>query len=83
MKHNVKVNEGVLESWEYIELLGKLNSGDVNNQLSILPLFLDLLFDEENKKKFLSEIRGDKKFTPAKEVIKEIGSFLEEISSKN
>lgn len=83
MKHDVKVNDGVLDSWEYVELLGKLNSGDINDQLSIFPLFLDLLFDEENKKKFLFEIKGDRNFTPAKEVIKELGVFLGEINSKN
>lgn len=70
-----EVNEEAVKSMEFIDLVAELDEKPM-----IIGKVISFMLGEDQKKKLYKHIRGDKKFTPAEDVNKEVDEIFDIIN---
>jgi hypothetical protein len=70
-----EVNEEAVKSMEFIDLVAELDEKPM-----LIGKVVSFMLGEDQKEKLYKHVRGDKKYTPAKDVDKEVNEIFDIIN---
>lgn len=70
-----EVNEEAVKSMEFIDLVAELDEKPM-----LIGKVVEFMLGDEQKEKLYKHVRGDKKYTPAKDVDKEVNEIFDIIN---
>ena len=70
-----EVNEDAVKSMEFIDLVS-----DMDEKPTMIGKVIKFMLGEDQKEKLYKHVRGDKKYTPAKDVNKEVEEIFDIIN---
>ena len=70
-----EVNEEAVKSMEFIDLVS-----DMDEKPTMIGKVIKFMLGEDQKEKLYKHVRGDKKYTPAKDVNKEVEEIFDIIN---
>ena len=70
-----EVDEDAVKSMEFIDLVN-----DMDEKPTMIGKVIKFMFGEDQKEKLYKHVRGDKKYTPAKDVNKEVEEIFDLIN---